>query len=431
MWNLNKYIYESKEQLLDKSDFDFFSVTNNQWLILSEKRVSEDTSKYKILKNNYFAYNPYRINVWSIWIFKWEKWAVSPAYVVFYVDETKIFPDLLFLLLKSNYFILEINKNTKWSVRDALSFNKFKNIDFTFPEDIEEQKRLFKKLESINNKIEKIKLSKEKNNIKILREQILKQAIEWKLVSQNPNDEPASILLEKIKQEKEKLIKEWKLKKEKELPKITKDEIPFEIPENWVWCKLNDVNIIKWWKRMPMWANFSSFETKYIYIRVSDMKNGTIDKSDLKYIDEEIYKKLKQYNINSTDIYMTIVWATIWKCWLIPQELDWMILTENATKLTPLKVNKKFLYFLFTSSFCQDQFIDKTKQVWVQKMSLERFKNTLIPLPPLEEQKRIVEKIEEFEEKLNKLDKLQTKQLKELEALKNAVLDKALSGELI
>lgn len=429
MWNLNEYIYESKEQLWDKSDFDFFSVTNNQWLVLSEKRVSEDTSKYKKLKNNYFAYNPYRINVWSIWIFKWEKWAVSPAYVVFYVDDTKIFPDLLFLLLKSNYFILEINKNTKWSVRDALSFNKFKNIEFTFPEDIEEQKRLFKKLESINGKIAKIKLSKEKNNIKILREQILKQAIEWKLVKQNPDDEPVNILLEKIKQEKEKLIKEWKLKKEKELAKITEDEIPFEIPGNWAWCRLKEILIFNPKNNLNDDLDVSFIPMKLIQDWYSNKH----------FNEKRKWKDIKKWFTHFAE--WDIVFAKITPCFenkksaIMQNLINWY--WAWTTELIVLRIFENLLISkLFLSYFKSDTFIKLwinsfTWTAWQQRVNLEEIKNSLFPLPPLEEQKRIVEKIEEFEVKLNKLDKLQTKQLKELEVLKNSVLDKALSGELI
>ncbi|NUN62072.1 MAG: restriction endonuclease subunit S [Burkholderiaceae bacterium] len=90
---------------------------------------------------------------------------------------------------------------------------------------------------------------------------------------------------------------------------------------------------------------------------------------------------------------MTIVGATIGKCGLVPERFDGMNLTENAARLTPHLVSKDYLFRLLASEFCQEQFLGKTKQVGVQKMALNRLAGTLIPLPPLAEQSRIVTRI--------------------------------------
>lgn len=98
------------------------------------------------------------------------------------------------------------------------------------------------------------------------------------------------------------------------------------------------------------------------------MKDGTIDLSDLKYIDEEMHQKIKNYIITKDDIYMTIVGATIGKCGTVPELLDGMNLTENAARLIPSKlISKDYLYLCLKSDLCQGQFIDKTMQVGVQK----------------------------------------------------------------
>lgn len=236
--------------------------------------------------------------------------------------------------------------------------------------------------------------------IEQLNQAILQEAVQGKLVPQNAADEPAAELLKRIKAEKAKTGK-----KEKQLPPIKPEEIPFEIPDSWVWCRLGDICTIKGGKRVSNGYKLLKEPTPHIYIRVSDMKNGSVDDSDLHYLDESMFQKIKQYTISKDDIYMTIVGGTIGKCGLIPDKFHNMNLTENAAKISPIIINKIYLWKCLDSPFCQDQFIDKTKQVGVQKMALSRFSSSIIPLPPLAEQKRIVA---EIEKQLAK-----TKQLKE------------------
>ena len=232
--------------------------------------------------------------------------------------------------------------------------------------------------------------------IKQLRQAFLREAMQGKLVKSTNTAATGKQLLEKIKAEKAQLIAEKKLKKEKELPAITDDEIPFEIPEHWDWCRLGEICAIKGGKRVPNGYSLLKNPTPYVYLRVSDMKNGTISDKDLHYIDEDVYQGIKQYTISKDDIYMTIVGGTIGKCGLVPEKYHNMNLTENAAKISPFLVNKIFLWQCLDSPFCQSQFIDKTKQVGVQKMALNRFSSSLIPLPPLHEQEQIVAKLEEL-----------------------------------
>jgi type I restriction enzyme S subunit len=276
-------------------------------------------------------------------------------------------------------------------------------------------------------------LSHQLTLVKKLRQQLLQDAVQGKLVEQNKSrkdsGETGSELLKKIKAEKAKLIAEKKLKKEKDLPPIKLEEIPFEIPDNWVWCRLGEICSIKGGKRVANGYKLLKEPTPHIYIRVSDMKNGTVDDSDLHYLDETMFQKIKQYTISKEDIYMTIVGGTIGKCGLIPDIFDNMNLTENAAKISPILVDKVYLWKCLDSPFCQDQFIDKTKQVGVQKMALNRFSCSLIPLPPLSEQNRIVEKLDELMQYCDNLEESIKESQAQNEKLLQQVLREALRKE--
>ena len=226
-----------------------------------------------------------------------------------------------------------------------------------------------------------------------LEQTIVQLAVRGLLVPQDPQDEPASVLLKKIRAEKDRLILEGKIKRDKPLPPIAEDEKPFELPQGWEWCQLDELVTIRGGKRVANGYQLSSVPTDFIYVRVSDMKDGSIDDSDLRYLDAQMQSTISRYIITKDDIYMTIVGATIGKCGLVPERFDGMNLTENAARLTPHLLAKDYLFRLLTSEFCQSQFFGKTKQVGVQKMALNRLAATLIPLPPLAEQSRIVARV--------------------------------------
>ena len=139
-----------------------------------------------------------------------------------------------------------------------------------------------------------------------LRQSVLQAAIQGKLTKQLPEDGTAADLLASIKAEKEKLIKEKKIKKEKPLAPISEDEIPFDIPENWEWVQLKDISSILGGKRIPAGSKLSEDKTAHKYIRVADMKNGTVLLNDIKYVPDSIYPQIKNYTISKDDVYITV-----------------------------------------------------------------------------------------------------------------------------
>lgn len=228
-----------------------------------------------------------------------------------------------------------------------------------------------------------------------LKSSLISEAIRGKLVPQDPKDEPAEKLLERIKVEKERLVKEKRIRKEKLLTPTLGDEIPFGLPSGWIWCQLGDVSTISGGKRVPKGYQLHQSPTSHIYIRVTDMKSGTILDSNLRYIDDEVFEQIKNYTISKNDLYITIA-GTIGEVGSVPEEFDGMNLTENAAKISPHLINKDFLQYLLSSPFCRKQFLQKTNQMAQPKLALVRIQSTLVPIPPLDEQTRIVEKIKKI-----------------------------------
>jgi type I restriction enzyme, S subunit len=243
--------------------------------------------------------------------------------------------------------------------------------------------------------------------IKKLKGLILELAVRGKLVPQDPNDEPASVLLEKITKEKSRLIKAGKIKKQKPLPEIGDDEKPFELPEGWEWARLKILGEIKGGKRLPKGHSFSPVVTPYIYIQVTNMKGGTITRNNLKYISEETFSEISRYTISKEDLYITIA-GTIGDVGVVPKNFDGMNLTENAAKIIFREVDRGWLQKTLSSQMLQRQFMEKTNKLAQPKLALHRVASSCIALPPLSEQHRIVSKVDELMALCDQLEQQQT-----------------------
>mgnify|MGYP000513824300 CR=1 FL=1 len=286
---------------------------------------------------------------------------------------------------------------------------------------------------------------------KALRQKILDLAIRGKLVPQDPNDEPAEVLLERIREQKQQMFKEGKLKK-KDIKndtiifkgednlhyekfqdgtvKCIEDEIPFEVPEGWCWVRVRDIAMVKGGKRLPKGASFSEEITTHAYIRVTDMKNHSVNISNLRYISDEIFSAIKNYTIAKDDLYVTIA-GTIGVVGEIPDKLDGMNLTENAVKITNIAINKSFLCIILQTDFVQQQFQNKTHQVAMPKLALERILSTFIPICPYVQQLQIVDRFQICDNFLSTIDTEKEELQKIVSLSKYKILDLAIRGKLV
>ena len=164
------------------------------------------------------------------------------------------------------------------------------------------------------------------------------------------------------------------------------------------------------------------------------MKEGSLSNKNLRYISDTVYESIKTYTISKDDLYLTIA-GSIGKVGIVPPLFEGMNLTENAVKLTRISIFKMFLYHCICSELVQAQFHQRTNQVAQPKLAIERIESTLIPLPPLAEQQRIVAKIEELMPLVEQYSKAQSK-LEVLntnirEQLKKSILQYAIEGKLV
>ena len=294
----------------------------------------------------------------------------------------------------------EIHRDSMATTVAQLTIIKANEMLVPFPP-LEEQHRIVAKIEEILpyiDKYDKAYTKFETFNKKFpedMKKSILQMAMQGKLVEQRPEEGTADKLYEQIVAEKAQFIKDGKIKKEKPLPEITEDEIPFEIPSSWKWVRLGTIVSVYGGKRIPAGTRLSENDTGHKYIRVADMKDETVSLDDIKYITDEIYEKIKQYFITSDDIYITVA-GTIGRVGVVPRELNNANLTENADKLVFRRLDKMYLCRMLNSEVVQHQIRKATTQVGQPKLAIARIQKLIVPLPPLEEQKRIVAKIEEL-----------------------------------
>ena len=267
-------------------------------------------------------------------------------------------------------------------------------------------------------------------NAQQLKNSILQEAIEGRLVPQDPNDEPASVLLERIREEKRRLVKEGKLKKKDlgETP-ISEDEIPFNIPDSWEWCKLGWIG--DWGAgATPAKGNPEFYDNGTIpWLRTGELNNGYLYDSEIKVTPKALEKcSLRMCEIG--DVLIAMYGATIGKTAIAGIKLT---TNQACCACTPYYLyNKYLMYFLMAS---KKTFTEMGEGGAQPNISREKIIAFPFPLPPLAEQKRIVAKIEELLPKVEEYGKAQDALDKlngELpERLKKSILQEAIEGRLV
>ena len=271
---------------------------------------------------------------------------------------------------------------------------------------------------------------------KKLRQKILDLAIRGKLVPQDPNDEPASVLLERIKAEKERLIKEGKIKRSKKTTKTSDtphyENVPFEVPKGWCWCRLEEIAYVT----SGSTPNKESFASEGIpYLKMYNLRNQKID-FDFKpqYIKAEVHNgKLKRSRTEVGDLIMNIVGPPLGKLAIIPSSLPQANFNQAAVLIRPLlykTVLTKYLFY-YLSEMSEINSISTKGSAGQINISLTQSQNIRVPLPPLSEQNRIITEIEYYFVLINNIEQSQIDLQTAIKQTKSKILNLAIHGKLV
>ncbi|EGQ9159796.1 restriction endonuclease subunit S [Vibrio parahaemolyticus] len=225
--------------------------------------------------------------------------------------------------------------------------------------------------------------------VKKLRELILELAVQGKLVPQDPNDEPASVLLERIAQEKAQLLKEKKIKSAKALPKLGNNEIPFDIPESWNWIRLGEIGYTQT-GGTPKKANSEYFGSDVPFIKPADITELEVvyDNEGLSYEGANALGRLAP----SGSVLMVCI-GTIGKCQIIEQDCAF---NQQINSVTPFLPVGSFIFNALRSSYFRRCAWELSSSTTIAILNKGKWESIPIPLPPIAEQHRIVAKVDEL-----------------------------------
>ena len=294
---------------------------------------------------------------------------------------------------------------------------------------LEEQRRIVEKIDEVASAVSAYDVAYQKSEAlnstfpEALKKSILQEAVQGKLIPQDSSDEPAEALLERIRAEKQRLIKEGKIKKDKHESVIFRrdnshyekrgseevcidDEIPFEVPPSWALIRLDDIGI---YRKGP----FGSSLTKSMFVpkgadtvKVYEQKNAIQKDHTLGtyYITRQYYEsKMRSFTVEPGDILVSCA-GTIGETYVLPEQIELGIINQALMRMTifaPIDLDYFLLYFDYV---LKQTAKESSKGSAIKNIPpFEIFKKLILPLPPLEEQKRIVEKVRELESLCNSL----------------------------
>ena len=291
---------------------------------------------------------------------------------------------------------------------------------------LEEQRRIVEKIDGVASAISAYDVAYQKTETlnsafpEALKKSILQEAVQGKLVPQDSSDEPAEALLERIRAEKQRLIKEGKIKKDKHesvifrrdnshyekldgVERCIDDELPFEIPENWCWCRLKSiVNVVS--ARRVHQSDWRSEGVPFYRAREIGKLADTGSVENELFITEALYTEFSSSGVPHPGDLMVTAVGTLGKTYIVKDSDRFyykdasVICFENFGKITPA-----YLKLLMYSPYMEDQIKQNSAGTTVSTITIVKANEYLIPLPPLMEQQRIVDQAERLQIHIDKL----------------------------
>ena len=307
-----------------------------------------------------------------------------------------VYANYIVYVLRSPHIDYVVNSVTYGVKMPRVGTETMVNLLIPLPP-LSEQKRIVAKIEELLPLIGRYAVAYEKLerfNAKFpedMKKSILQYAIQGKLVEQRAEEGTAEELYQQIQAEKQHLIAEKKIKKEKTLPEIAEDEVPFDIPESWKWCRLSDIIDVR---------DGTHDSPKYVpegipLITSKNLSNGIIDYGNVKYITQEDADKINARSMVEDDDILFAMIGSIGNPVLVKKDREFCI--KNMALFKKFADTDIFMQYMYWFFFYAQYKLKKEASGGVQSfISLSRFREYLVPLPPFAEQKRIVAKIEEL-----------------------------------
>ena len=352
-----------------------------------------------------------------------KKFYYKDAYILCFENHFNLNPKYTKFVIESNYTQKVIYNGSKGTTVEQLTIENAKDLWFPLPP-LAEQKRIVAKIEAIFAQIDILETNKAdlQAAIKQAKSKILDLAIRGKLVPQDPDDEPASIMLEKLRAEKEAKIVAGEIKRGKNDSYIYKNstdncyyekffekkdlcidnEIPFELPENWQWTKLGRIcdKLVDGDHNPPKGIEE---KTEYIMVSSRNINHNTVqDLENVRYLTKEMFDAENlRTNATAGDIFFTSVGSLGRSC-IYDGRMN--ICFQRSVSILNTKVYNKYVKFFFDSNFYQNYVAEHATGTAQMGFYLQEMAESFIAIPPISEQKRIVAKIEEI---FNTLDDIQ------------------------
>ena len=361
-------------------------------------------------------------------------------YSSYMFDPTKIDIEYLKRFLKSSEFIKTLNEQVKGGIKTEIKAKTFLPIEIRLPS-LSEQKKINKYFDSFDQELTELKseLKNQANIITQLKQSILQEAISGQLTAEWRSHHPikkgdpnfdAKALLAKIKAEKEVLMAEGKLKKEKPLPEILPDDIPFDLPKSWVWCRLGKIIFDTEAGKSPKCLNESVNNKEWGVIKTTAVQ-------DLSFLEAENKILPQDFNVNpihivrKNDLLITRAGPVnrVGIACCVKEITKNLILSDKTVRIKYVKnlINPQYLAISLNSKDIKKLLKSKMTGMADSQVNItqENIKATFIPLPPLAEQKIIVEKVDHIMKIIDQLEEQIKHRQKLAEDLMQTVLQEA------
>ena len=381
------YDYYGASGKIDKIDKYIF---NERLLLIGEDGANLVTRNKPIA---FFAEGQYWVNNHAHCIDATDKFILE--YLCFYINA------------------ISLEKYVTGSAQPKMTQDNMNSILIPLPP-YSEQKHMSQHLNEVMYTVDNIEIGKVDINelVSKAKSKILDLAIRGKLVPQDPNDEPASVILERIRTEKEELIKQGKIKRDKKESVIFKgddnsyyervgdiisnidDEIPFELPQNWEWSRLQTIcyPITDGTHKTPTYS-----DSGYIFLSAKNITTGKINWNDIMYIPKSLHDELySRVSPKMNDILLAKN-GTTGVAAIVDRECEFDIyVTLALLRVVNNNISSQYLLKIIASDTIQDYFKSSLKGIGVPNLHLEHIRTTLIPIPPINEQNKIAERIYQY-----------------------------------